>query len=411
MNTITPLDVMDLLTSTTCPCVSIYLPTGPGGGSAPGDQIQLKNLIVQAQSRLERGGLRRVAAREMLAPARELLTNPSFWRGCGQGLALFAAPHTFRVWQTPTPFEPLLWVGPRSYLKPLLPLIGANTRFLLLAVSENHVRLLAGDRFRLNEVQVEGLPQSLDEALNYQHPEGMVQTHSAQPAFRGKEGVVFHGQGGAPDERQVNLVAYFRVIDEALRTYFREEKSPLVFAGVAHLQPIFRQVNSYPHLLDQAVVGNPDYSSPVELRDKALPILEPYWQQDRRKDAERIIRMAGTERVSAGIEEIVRAAQAGRVDALFVAADAQVWGRFDPASGEVSLAADGGASDEDLLDAAACAAWRNGGRVHVVKASEVPLGLLASALFRYPAAHLAGVGGAGLPSETDQCRQGATKET
>ncbi|MEO6887603.1 MAG: hypothetical protein ABI456_01165 [Ktedonobacteraceae bacterium] len=63
------------------------------------------------------------------------------------------------------------------------------------------------------------------------------------------------GQGedstAAPKEQ---LLRYFQRINRGLQSVLRGERAPLVLAGVEHLLPIYRKVNTYAHVLDQGVV-------------------------------------------------------------------------------------------------------------------------------------------------------------
>ena len=123
--------------------------------------------------------------------------------------------------------------------------------------------------------------------------------------------------------------------------------------------------------------------SDVELRDRAWRILEPMFQEARRRAAERFGELAGTGRASNDPAEVLPAAHDGRIEALFLACDADLWGRLDDPMGRVRIHAAPEEGDEDLLDAAALFSLRHGGTVYGVDHGEVPGGGDLAAVFRY----------------------------
>jgi hypothetical protein len=96
-----------------------------------------------------------------------------------------------------------------------------------------------------------------------------------------------------------------------------------------------------------------------------------------------IAKLIGSDRVSCDIEEVLPAAHEGRVDAIFVASDEQLWGRFDADARRVVISKDRKADSEDLLDRAVSETLANGGRAYAMPAQALPAGLLFVALYRY----------------------------
>lgn len=404
MDSLSRRDLSELLAGGCDPCLSAYFPTHPFGQDGQAGRIRLKNLATQAEDILRQRGLRAPAARDFLAPIRGLLDAEDFWNRQSQGVALFLDGEGLRTWRLPLPFPTLVQVGRRFHTKPLLPVVEDHDRYYVLAVSENEVGLYRGTRFGLTKLDTKALPENLVEALNFQQPEGAFQVRSVHVGGvrsvgrgkRAKEAAVFHGQGAA-DHAKEDLVAYFRAIDRGLHDLLRVEQAPLVFAGVDYLFPLYRQVNTYPHLWFEAIHGNPAAWNTVELHARAHPVIEPYLHQVRAGDARRIQEHRGSERVSADLEQILPAAHEGRVEAIFVASDVDVWGSYDATSRRLALATQRPVGSEDLLDVAASAALSRGGRAYAVAARELPAGIVASALFRYAAARPLGPGPASPP--------------
>jgi hypothetical protein len=383
MDAIHPSDVRELIEAATNPCVSVYLPTHRAGKVQEQDPIRLKNLLVDAQSQLEDRGQRPAAARELLAPAQALLSDRLFWESPADGLALMVSPSTFRAWRLPAAFEPFLYVGRRHYVRPLLPLVAGNNAFYLLSVSRNQVRLYQGTPTGVEEVALDSLPADMKRALHYDQPEGLIQSHSASPAVHGKQGLVFHGQGGAPDDSKEELIEYFRIIDRGLAAFLRGKQAPLVFAGVGYLFPLFRQANQYPHLQDEAIAGNVEDWSHARIHDQAMAVLAPGRAAARQAATSELVRLVQAGTASTQLPEILWGALGGRVHRLYLVSGAFRWGEFSEETQGVVQRASPERGDVDLLDVAAAETFVRGGEVFDVAASEVPPGTSAVAVWRH----------------------------
>jgi len=156
-----------------------------------------------------------------------------------------------------------------------------------------------------------------------------------------------------------------------------------VLAGVEYLFPLYRQANSYHHLLGQGVAGNPDKLSPETLHAQAWAVVEPYFQKAQEESAAQYRDNVGTERTSNNIREIMPAAYYGRVSSLFVAIDEELWGIFDPISNTIHVHKEPRFRDDDLLDEAATQTLLHGGSVYAVERTKVPGQALLAAVFRY----------------------------
>ncbi|HEX3657559.1 MAG TPA: hypothetical protein VHV55_17345 [Pirellulales bacterium] len=377
-------DFNELLELRSRHCISIYLPTHPSSDEGKQDRIVLRNLMDEARDALVARGLHRGETESLIAPGMALLEDQKFWHDRSAGLALFLSGGQARHWRLPRSFESLAWVGDRFYAKPLFPLFDETGRYYLLALSQKGVRLFSGRPDHLAEVPVEGLPHGIDEIASHEPPEGTRQCHTGQKALGGKEGEIFHGQGGAHDHaKQHDLVIYLRAVDRALSPVLHGQTVPLIFVGVEDLFPHYRQVNSYPYMLAEAIHTNPDRLNAAELQARAASVLQPYWLKAETEDLARFDAALGSGRVSGSIEEILRSAECGRVDCLFVAGDAQLWGHWDPITTTAQIFDVRDPNAEDLLDLAAVLVHRQHGRIHVLKAKSLPGGITAAAIFRY----------------------------
>jgi hypothetical protein len=278
-------------------------------------------------------------------------------------------------------FEELVVVAHRFHLKPLIPLFTDNSGFYVLALSQNQIRLLQGNRYGAWERELDHIPTSLAEALRYDDPERQLQVRGkASPGAGGN--AVFFAHGGIECCKD-DIRRYFHQIDRGLQELLRPDRIPLLLAGVDYLLPIYREVNSYPHLLPEGIIGNPETLSSGELQTRAWEMVQPYFRKAGEEMISQYNRLAGTGRTSRDIKEILPAAAQGRVEKLMVASDAQVWGTFSPANQTVELHGKPADVSEDLVDLAAIQTLLNGGMIYTIEPEAVPDGAPLIALLRY----------------------------
>jgi hypothetical protein len=363
-------------------CISIFMPTFRAGVESQQNQIRFKNLLRRAEEKLLAQGMRPQEIKTLLEPAQALPGNVLFWRRQSDGLALFLSTDLFRSFCLPEAFDEQITVADYFHIKPLLPLFGGEKRFYILALSQKEIRLLEGTGQNIQEIELESVPRSLAEALGYDESGKQVRFR-AGTAGGGDHSAMVSGHGAEIDDTKENLLKYFRLIDRGLHDLLRDERTPLILAGVEYLFPIYREANTYPRLIEEGIPGNPQGISPETLHRSALKIVSPYFQKAGNEAVEQYRQSSGTGLTSADLGEIVPAAVNGRVGILFVASGRQQWGTFHGESGEVERHEKMGAASEDLLEIAAIQTFLNGGTVFILPPEKMPDTGDLAALFRY----------------------------
>jgi hypothetical protein len=364
-------------------CLSIYMPTHRAKPGTWQDPIRLKNLLGEAESHLLALGLPPQGARTFLKAPRKLVDDRLFWQYQDEGLAIFVSSRVFRYYRLPLNFQELVVVTDRFHIKPLLQLFSGDSRFFVLALSQNQIRLLLGSRHTVSDVEVESVPMNLSEALNHRDFQKQLQFHTRTPGKMGKRAAMFHGQGVGKDDAKDNLLRYFRQVNRGLQKLFKEERAPLVMAGVDYLLPIYREANTYPYLLDDGISGNPEVLKGPQLHSKAWEVMEPRFLKEQEDAVTRYREAATSEQGSHDPKAVVPAAYHGRIELLFVAVGMQLWGGFDPRTNAVVLHDEAEPGDGDLLDFAAVHTLLKGGTVYAVETNRVPDGAPLAAIFRY----------------------------
>ena len=360
------------------PCLSVFMPTHRHGSETLQGPVRLRNLAGQAARELEATGVAPEERKSLLAPIRELIDDSWFWQHQGDGLALFAAPGWFRRYRLPIQVPEEASVSRSFRVRPLLAIVGGDGTFLVLALSENSVRLFEATRYSIAELDSRPIPGSMAEALAHEDPERQLQVRSG-----GQGTAEFHGHGQGGEVDKAALERYFRAVDRGLRDRVGSSQLPLVLACVGYYQPIFRSISDYPVVIDEVIEGSPDRRTAEDLHASGWPLVEPLLSAGRDAAIDLYREMSGTGRTATAIAEIADHARQGRVDALLIAHDApHQWGSVDEASSTITLSGQRRPLDDDLVDVAALDTIQRGGSVHVIAEAVEPNATIA-AILRY----------------------------
>jgi hypothetical protein len=258
-------------------------------------------------------------------------------------------------------------VADRFHLAPLTRAMVMPHDLFVLALSENHVRLV---HVFMNlppvPVQVPGLPKNAKDAtgrpsVNVRSPHGRI-----------------HGLEG----QKVLLQQYARKVDRAVRSALAGQTAPLVLAAAEPLASIFRAVSSYPHLVEDLIGGSPDDGSDRQLEAAALPILDRFYMRELKAILARYDELK-PRRATTDISYAAHAATAGAIDQLLVDLDATIPGVVSELDGSVTYSTSDDAETYSVLDEVARRALCTGARVLGGKREELPDQSPLVAILRY----------------------------
>ena len=365
-------------------CVSLTMPAGPARLQNRKDTIRIRNLLGQAEKLLLEKGMGPADAREMLAKAEELISDGAFWRDQQGGLALFISPTRFEHFELDVRFKEYLVVARRFHLKPLIPAFSEDGSFYVLALSQNEIRMLRGNGERFQEIQLEGVPLSLEDALQYEGGGEQLQPHVVQRKMGSGGGLeIRHGRGSMyPDEKE-SILRFYNKLDEGVKEVLKGTDAPLVLAGVEYMRSHYEQVCEYPALLEQGLPGSPDGESLKSLYERGRAIVQPHFLKPRQEALERFRENRHRAIASDNLAVIVAAACSGQVETLLLREGAQVWGEFKTKTNQVRLHPERRTESDDLVDLAAVAALANGGKGYVFPAEDPEIDFEAAANFYY----------------------------
>jgi hypothetical protein len=390
MDTLTLNDLRQLASTRSGPCVSLYLPTHPGGAGGEADAIELRGALSRAEEALRKRGLNATEAANALRQGRGLAENHEFWRERSNSLAIFSSPDVFRAWRLPEASDAVALVANRFYLKRLLPAVDWSRRCFVLTLSQNSVRLFEASKSSISETPIESFPANIDETLNYTSVDRGEQVHSAMrgggvgTSSGGKQAAVFHGQGGEPDAAKSDLLLFFREIDRLIRPALQDETTPLLLAGVRYLLPIYREANTYPHLAEEEIHGNMDRLSDKEIHELVAPILHERGEHARKDVISNFRRLAGTGKTSDDATKVFAAAAQGRVQSLLLRPLAeQLWGLPEETGAEPPTCDAQTPGAEELTEWALAETIACGGSAYFAATDEANFVGPMAAIFRY----------------------------
>jgi release factor family 11 len=346
--------------------VSIYVPTTPITSEVGAARIELKTLAAEAAEQMQAEGADRRAVIEVRESIDELVEDDDFWAEQSHSLAVFASADGLRTFRLPNRLTSEVEVGDRFYVKPLLRAVTFPQTAFVLALAGGSVRLVEitrdGPAFT---VRVPDLPSDAASAAG----KSSIADRSPSRRLQGSEG------------QKTLLRQYARKVDHALRGVLTGLEIPLILAAAEPLDSIYRSLNSYPHLVDMGISGNPENATDEELAAAARGVLDNVYARELAAIRERFDFAASQGRASGDVATIAHAATRGAVETLLVDIDEKVPGFVDD-GGAVTFAGDDGAS-YGVVDEIARRVLLSRGEVLAVRAEDVPGDGPAAALLRY----------------------------
>ncbi len=353
-------------------CVSIFIPTQRAGHEVleGKNRINLKSKWNEIKKQLEKKGVSSEKIKNIGKPIEELLQDQDFWRHQSDGLAVFSAEGFFDKYTLPINFEEYHYISREFYIKPLVPILNEDGRFYLLSLQLEDVALYESTQHSIGLVYVEDLiPTRLQERVGFDFKEKALQQRPQQQS-EGNTG--YHGHGGADNNKKSEIFRYFRAIDEGLGTVLHNKKSPLVIACQDSFFPIYKEANTYQFLYGEETVGNPANMDMLDLHEKALKIIEPYFEKTKREKLKKFEDLNQTVKSSASVHDIIPAIIQGKVDTLFLANKEDIWGTYNEEKMAVEIQDGQTSKNTSLMNLAAKAVIEHGGDVFLIEPEAMP---------------------------------------
>jgi hypothetical protein len=350
--------------------VSLYLSTSSGSPS-PKRRLEWTNLIRAAARQLRADGVPNADVDRTLQPAGHAFDRDGSDRARENGWVYFADTDWQRAMRVPVSVPRLAVAGDRCYIAPLVPLLARKEEYFLLELGPDDIRLYAGTRVHLVCVPLEGL--ALGPLASMPPRVGPARAFAADRGV--SRGFAYGIDVGTGFDERRSILEHFRRVDVGIHDMFRTDEPPLVLGGVAALCALYREVNSYPRLLDDGIDTGPRDLPPAQMHAVAWPIAELALQKSQRHAVGRFKLLQGSGRTLTDPHGIAIAAEQGRVETLILASDAT--NRAQESDKVVRL---GGRLL--TLERAIAATLRAGGHVQVERIGRMPVPTTVAAILR-----------------------------
>jgi Bacterial archaeo-eukaryotic release factor family 3 len=275
-------------------------------------------------------------------------------------------------------------LGPRFYVRSLLPHVLKPQCFYLLALSQRNTRLLYCTSHSSEEVPFPaGINSDFEAWMNQAKPDHNAVYNAMSSSAQGLSGPNALAPKGADQEAKGEYLShFFKQIDRGVNEVLKGKTEPLVLCAVEYQIPLYREVNRYPNLLSAEVRGAPNGLKAGEMHARALEALDRAYASEVDEAIADWNHRVGS-RASSRLKDVVTAAHDGRVLTLLVSDSLEQIGTFDEETHNVKGRETKTAGDEDLINDAVIQAILHAGQVFLVPHSKMPHGSGLAATFRY----------------------------
>lgn len=376
--------IQELLSINNGTCLSLYMPTNRSHPENLQDTIRFKNLV----KKLEESLLQKYSSKEVgnvLEPYTALIDNSEFWNHTLDGLAVLSTNELFKVIRLPIAVEEIVVVEDSFHTKPLRQYLQSEDRFHVLGLSLHEIRLFEGNRHSLVEIELSPeIPKTITEALG----DELTDKHSTVASYGGVGGEssnMHHGHDCKKDEVDKDAEKFFRVIASAIYEHYSKPTGlPLLLAALPEHQSLFQKINKNPLLLPNGVAVNTKSISTDKLIILAWEALEPNYLLKLQNLADKYEQAKANGLASDNIEEVIEAAEAGRVETILIEANRVIAKRLrDKNTGTFKQADSTQPILDDLLDDIGELVTKMGGKVIMIPSEKMPSKTGLAAAFRF----------------------------
>lgn len=376
--------IQELLSINNGPCLSLYMPTNRKHPENLQDTIRFQNLVKQLEELLLKQ-YSAVEVKKFLEPYITLSNNNKFWNHTLDGLAVLSTVELFKVIRLPMTVEELVVVADSFHTKPLRQYLQSEDRYHVLELSLYDIRLFEGNRHSLIEVELSTeIPKTITEALG----DELTDKHSTVASYGGvgrESSNMHHGHGGNKDEVDKDAEKFFRIIAGAIYEHYSKPTGlPMLLASLPEHHFLFQKVNKNPFLLPKGIEVNPKFISTDKLIKLAWEALEPNYLIKLQSLADKYEQAKANGLGSSNIEEVVKAAEAGRVDSILIEANRVIAKRLrNENTGTFKQADSTKPILDDLLDDIGELVTKTGGKVMMIPSEKMPTKTGLAAVFRF----------------------------
>ncbi len=316
--------------------ISILMPTHKSGQEVleEVDKKVLKNKLKDLSLALEKRGLNHGEIQAELEPFNQLMDDHLFWHYMDNGLAIYKSGDDFIVHKLPEAPAEMLTIMERYYIVPLVPMVQHNKTFYILELNLEEIKLFKADKYHIEQIDVSGIaPHELEEVVGYDYREKATQFHTIS---MGKS-TLYKGHDSTPEMDKKEVWKFFEAVDDALyKNYLHDKNEPLIVACVDYFYPIYKDVTEYKNLYPEFIKGSKKNAKESDLHRDALALLSDYFEAEVPERLEKFMTLAGTGKTAQSVENILPAAERGRVEHLILQYPESIFGLYDEEKREIT---------------------------------------------------------------------------
>lgn len=367
------------------PCLSVFTPTHRRWNELSQDMLRFKNIIKETEKKLSESGMSAGQIEKFLQPVYKISDDREFWNHQQDGLAIYVAPDEFYTLRLPFRFKEKIFLNKKFYTKDLLPVFNGDRDFYVLALDVHNIRMFRGYHYSVREINMGKTPVNMDDTLGLDNDWEKKMQYRAEISTGNTHRANFHGHGVRNDAtmRKRDILRFFEMVNDGVINILKNERAPLILAGVEYVIPLYKEANKYPNIYEDYLKYDTDITRDNDLHERASTLLEPYFDSQIQQELEHYGDLASSERASDKAEDIIKAAFENRVAVLFVNTDEEIWGKFDINDYSAAVHNQKEPGDEDLMDLAATQTLLHNGTIYTLDKKRIPNNRSMAAIYRF----------------------------
>lgn len=359
------------------PVISIYVDTHIKKPDRLENPIRFKNLVKEAQASLKDKEFK--GFKDLFSLFKEMEEDALFWEGATESMAILGDEEECIVYKLPVNVKSLAIVSDSFYIKPLLRSFQSNGHYHVLGLNRDNFVLFEADRYGITEIPVDARDATM---------EGVLGTEKTAPhlsvASIGGDQSMYHGHGGAKDERKVDQEKFFRHVDTfVLEQYSKKQKIPLILVSPDEHQGEFRKLSKNNYLIDEGIKIDGDALDKKNLYEKVQDVIQELFKKELKDRMATFSEAHAKDLGSDDVVQIGRAIAEGKVASLYLEENTVHPGRFDPQLGTVVQGEIADPRVGDVYDDMAEVVLSRGGEVLILEKDEMPTERDLAAVYRY----------------------------
>ena len=359
------------------PVISIYVDTHIKKPDRLENPIRFKNLVKEAQASLKDKEFK--GFKDLFSLFKEMEEDALFWEGATESMAILGDEEECIVYKLPVNVKSLAIVSDSFYIKPLLRSFQSNGHYHVLGLNRDNFVLFEADRYGITEIPVDARDATM---------EGVLGTEKTAPhlsvASIGGDQSMYHGHGGAKDERKVDQEKFFRHVGTfVLEQYSKKQKIPLILVSPDEHQGEFRKLSKNNYLIDEGIKIDGDALDKKSLYEKVQDVIQELFKKELKDRMATFSEAHAKDLGSDDVVQIGRAIAEGKVASLYLEENTVHPGRFDPQLGTVVQGEIADPRVGDVYDDMAEVVLSRGGEVLILEKDEMPTERDLAAVYRY----------------------------